>query len=886
MQKAVGQLARAWSLIQDSMQRSARDVASLNTHSSALTKFAQVSHSRGKQKLALGVHHLARLADAAKIWLSRYPDEPGVVNEIMDFVESQFRELESSIGSDKPDPKIDALIELANETWSDYLILNEGTWGSLTEVSTTRPVKSDYPTTLSQTKVEPVSRSGVTTPRSTDIDKVAREELRADREMLDAFLDDSLRCVAAMESAALDLDVTPGDKNSIRAFCRELHTLKGASATVGLAGFASHMHNLETSLEAVFAGGGDADTEKLFDSIDFVREEINRLNLQPPKPVTKPARVEKQADPQPSRVSAVPNARMVSPVNIANVETPTGTKFASNDNLSIRIRAAQLDRLMDMLAELVVLRNRREGNASEFDLLYGELSRCSTRLSLVEEQSERTTNTSVVGEVSKDIEAVARGFRALQKPVANDNALITRFIRDFRQELMHLRRVPVSGLFGRLQRAARNAAKNETKQVRVDVVGENTGLEQEVQERLYEPLLHIIRNSVSHGIQSPQDRVAAGKGEVGTITLEASASAQLLVIEVRDDGTGINYDAIRKIGIEKGLIAATSQTSNAELANLIFHPGFSTKDSASEISGRGVGMDVVATTLEQLQGRVEVESVAGKGTTIRLLVPRQTGIEHVMVFRSHGQLYALPMQSIVAAKKSRDGFEALSSLSFSRRQSRRSNNVLVVKRSGLKGDDAMDSCIAISVDELLGPEEVVVRGLPPMLRNHPLFCGITLSGLGEQVLLLETESITDYCVPESELELPNLDSEHKLKALVVDDSMTARKHLSKLLNANGFGVVETGDGLEAIEALRRSKFDLVITDLDMPRFGGLELLADIRGGNYCDAPVIVVTSRDDMSFRQQSLEFGACDFINKPVSKQRFQQQLEKLGLTLETCQE
>jgi len=715
--------------------------------------------------------------------------------------------------------------------------------------------------------------------------------------MLDAYLDDSLRCVASMETAALELDANPGDKNSIRAFCRELHTLKGASATVGLSGLASHLHNLETSLEEVFADDANANPEKLFEAIDFVRKEMDSLKPNvfknnPPEPTPEPKPSPKVATPQPKKnvaqpvkpltarkIATVPNARVVSPV--ANTAKKRKKHTYSNENSSIRIRAAQLDRLMDMLAELVVLRNRRDNNASEFDLLYGELSRCATRLSIVEEQSGTDANASVVGEVSKDIDAVARGFRSLQKPVAKDNAAISRFIRDFRQELMHLRRVPISGLFGRLQRAVRDASKTEKKKVQVKVAGENTGLEQEIQERLYESLLHVVRNSVSHGILQPEDRIAAGKDETGTITLEASGSAQLLVIEVRDDGNGVNYEAVRKRGVEKGLIAPMQQVSNAELANLIFQPGFSTKETASEVSGRGVGMDVVATTLEEMQGRIEVESATGKGTTIRLLIPRRTGIEHVMVFRSHDQLYALPMQSIVAAKQSRKGFSSLSKLNFSRITNQRSNHVLIFKRSRLSGDGE-DSHIAIAVEELLGPEEVVVRSLPPMLRNHPLFSGITLSGSGEKVLLLESEQVANYCIAESEIDSAAIDEEvsgARLKALVVDDSITARKHISKLLKGNGFAVVEAGDGLEAIETLHRSSFDLVVTDLDMPRLGGLELLADIRNGKYCTAPVVVVSSRDDAGFRRQALEYGARDFISKPVSKQQFQQLLTQLEI-------
>jgi chemotaxis protein histidine kinase CheA/CheY-like chemotaxis protein len=951
MSDIAGQLKTAWNPILEAIENGSRDESALTSLALKLTEFSELTQCNELDELARGSRQLARMVEAAATWKIRNPDDVGLVDEMMDFVESHLHELELGIGSGLPNPGIDEMIKLSNEAWSDYLSMSESLsvsdsdWDEdfapesvdsiadevlpsgndiemlLAALSGASEVRHDKPSI----EVDVASEARTTTPEqkpkvsgsvnasakethlkakrdpqkqpaatnyNASRDSVAREELRADREMLDAYLDDSLRCVDSMETAALALDATPGDKDSIRAFCRELHTLKGASATVGLSGLASHLHNLESSLEEIFAEDAKANPEKLFESIDFVRKEMASLKPDNANIVAKESRREKGrklkpvaelasgAQPsQPAKITNVPNARVVSPV--AKQSKRRKKQSFSNENSSIRIRAAQLDRLMDMLAELVVLRNRRDNNASEFDLLYGELSRCATRLTIVEEQSGTVANASIIGEVSKDIDAVARGFRSLQKPVANDNAAISRFIRDFRQELMHLRRVPISGLFGRLQRAARDAAKTENKKVQVKVVGENTGLEQEIQERLYESLLHVVRNSVSHGILSPETRAIAGKEEAGTITLEASGSAQLLVIEVRDDGNGVNYEAVRNRGIEKGLIAPTQQVSNEELANLIFQPGFSTKEAASEVSGRGVGMDVVATTLEEMRGRIEVESVSGKGTTIRLVIPRRTGIEHVMVFRSHDQLYALPMQSIVAAKQSRKGFESLWKLNFSRNANQRSSNVLIFKRSRLSGNGE-DSHIAIAVEELLGPEEVVVRRLPPMLQNHPLFSGITLSGSGEKVLLLESENVADYCVRESEIDAVKASddvADNRLRALVVDDSITARKHISKLLKGNGFAVVEAGDGLEAIESLHRSNFDFVVTDLDMPRLGGLELLADIRNGKYCMAPVVVVSSRDDDGFRRQALEYGASDFVNKPVSKQQFQQLLKQLGL-------
>jgi chemosensory pili system protein ChpA (sensor histidine kinase/response regulator) len=725
-------------------------------------------------------------------------------------------------------------------------------------------------------------------PNERPSDEAARQELMNDRELLDAYLDDAMRCLSSMEQSALEFESNRDSQSAVRQFCRELHTLKGASATVGLSGLAAYLHDLESSLDQVFSGESPStEADPLFEAVDRVRHEMSQLQ---------PQLETKTASDQPDHQSE----------NFARVSTPELGSYAGNDDSSIRIRAAKLDRLMDMLAELVVLRNRRESSVSEFNLLNDELSGCASRLNLAEEQlsvesyleptpglTPFTRNSSCTfSEVAKDISAVSQGLKELQKPVSQDNASISRFIRDFRQELMQLRRVPLSGMFNRLQRAARDAAKTENKQVRIEVVGDDTGLEQEIQERLFESLLHIVRNAVSHGIDTPEKRSAVKKDPIGCVTIEAFSNPQLLIIEVRDDGNGLNYDRVRQKAVDKGLIARHQSPTKEELANLIFHPGFSTRTEASEVSGRGVGMDIVAQTVRQLHGRVEIDSLPGAGTTMRLLIPLRTGIEHVMVFRCEGQLFALPMQSVTAAKSSNTNIASIARLSlrsaFSVSQKpTASEDVLILRQEEHRNRNSSDfrspkrRQLALAVDEMIGPEEVVVRGLPNLLKNHPLFCGLTLAGSGETVLLLDSERVVEFCelardIPTDEGQ-ETLDTERR--ALVVDDSLTARKALVKLLHQFDFTTVEVGDGIEAIERLHRDQFDLVFTDLDMPRFGGMELLADIQSGQYCEAPVVVVSSRDEETFRSKAMDFGATDYINKPINEKSVTKLLESLQL-------
>lgn len=703
-------------------------------------------------------------------------------------------------------------------------------------------------------------------------DEAAIRELVADPELREAYLNDALKCLSSMEQCALHLESDPSNNQPVQQFCRELHTLKGASASVGLSELASYLHDLETNLEVLFQSEAkDINVEPMFAAVDRVRSNIAVI--------------------VPDESSSAPNS--AAPTSNSSKDF---SGFGTNDDSSIRIRAAKLDRLMDMLAELVVLRNRRENHVSEFNELNEELARCATRLRFAEETDETflgqsqfpsRSGSQTISEIAKDITVVAQGLNELQTPVSHDNQSISRFIRDFRQELMQLRRVPISGLFQRLQRAVRDAANAENKKVQLEILGGDTGLEQEIQERLYEPLMHIVRNAVSHGIENPEQRQKAGKGPQGTVTVSAHSNAQQLIVEVRDDGRGIDYPAVRNRAVEKGLITCTQPITNQELGKLIFHPGFSTRDQASEISGRGVGMDIVSAAIEQLRGRIDIDSTSGAGTIMQITIPLRTGIEHVMVFRSANQLFALPMQSVKAINRS-DAIDGVPMnlndvLSLGSRRTASGSDRLTLRSSNPKPQSRN---LSLAVDEIVGPEEVVVRGLPTMLQQHPLLCGVTLSGAGETVLLLDSQSVEEYCLTHSddfnEVTRDNTNDEDvadQPRALVVDDSLTARKVLVKKLQALGITSIEASDGMEALERLRSERVDFVFTDLDMPRLGGIELLSDIQSQKYTTAPVVIVSSRDDDEFRSRAVELGAAAYLNKPIEHESFMHLMEGLQL-------
>jgi chemosensory pili system protein ChpA (sensor histidine kinase/response regulator) len=897
-----------------------------------LTDVSTAARDASRYDLADFTSVLARLLQVV-LSLVDSDDTRQEAGQVQDFVSESLECLEKAL-LDDPEAKL-WMVELsdqAEERWGDCLQLiapgeelaaREVDWPSADEAS------PDVDMTLDSSQLslilgslgakredEPLptadedDESRADTSWSQAVDQASRDasqpELAADldAEIREAFLDDAQRCLGVIESSLLAYEADPSQSQPLKQVCRELHTLKGASASVGLAQLAKFLHQVEDDLQAATEHDGSVDLQPIFRAVDAVREQMS------PSPTIQPLRT----DPSPTEPS----------------DTFVTTGGSTQD--SIRVKSAQLDRLMDMLAELVMLRNRRESRVERLKNVHNELIRCVSRLRTYEENystmgapvhtatlctdtmifrpAQMTQRVSSLTEVANDLLEIGGSLRELYDPVGDENLAISRFIRQFRQELIQLRRVPISGLFQRLQRAARDASRVEGKKVRLQTLGDDVGVETSLQQQLYEPLMHIVRNAVSHGIESESKRVACGKAPSGTVTLEAHGGANLMVITVRDDGRGLDYDALRRRGVEMGLIALDRHTSRAELARLIFHPGFSTRSVTNEISGRGVGLDVVATTLERIHSWIEVDSVPGHGTVVRLLIPLRSVIEHVMVFRAGGQEFGIPTQFIryAGSASSTDTSDLpLTHISqiFEQLDSRPTTNpqLFVLARgwkssesgadvSDVSGDEGVrnEQRLGILVDEIVGPEEVVVRPLPNLVGQQPLFTGVTLSGTGDIMLLFDAKRLLERALTTSpsvtELALPEVENnfEHaRSRALVVDDSRSSRRSLVQILRRRGFHTDEAVDGMDALRQLKAESFDVIFTDLEMPHLNGLDLLREIRATRRTsDVPVIIVSSRGEETFRKRARDLNVTDYITKPVPDAVIIQILARLESQLE----
>lgn len=479
-----------------------------------------------------------------------------------------------------------------------------------------------------------------------------------------------------------------------------------------------------------------------------------------------------------------------------------------------------------------------------------------------------------------------------------------------------VRLTPLESLFRRLTRVANQASNAEGKQVRFQTEGASTKLDRVVIDQIFQPLLHLVRNAVSHGIESDEVRAIRGKEPNGTVTLKASQRAGQVILELTDDGGGMDLAAIKQRGIERGFIDPNAEMNESQLINLIFQPGFSTARTVTDISGRGIGMDVVRREITRLNGSIEIRSRAGQGSTITLRVPVTLSVNQAAFVAVGGEVYALAanfLERAVTVKKAdivrgADGHEMLpldaGSVPFLRIDQlldcppaldalpSEDQHAVVVQLA--------DEFFALGVDRSLGRQDIVVKGLGPILAGHPFFNGGTIGPDGRVVLLLDLPGISQQIfersgrvalvraqaasAPEPIAPAGSVVGDRRALApiLIVDDSLSIRKVAEKYVGELGYRTDTAADGAAALEKIKRNTYSLVMTDLEMPRMHGFDLLAAIRSHEPTkDLPVLVVTSRAAEKHRWQAKELGASDYVVKPFSKEQLAEKFDRyLNLT------
>jgi chemotaxis protein histidine kinase CheA/CheY-like chemotaxis protein len=569
---------------------------------------------------------------------------------------------------------------------------------------------------------------------------------------------------------------------------------------------------------------------------------------------------------------------------------PGDTSTAHESRAVLRVDAERVDALLAAAGELLFDRTRIERRVQQLRTLARDLGK--TRQTLRDDVSRlRGADTEPARE---QLEVHLRGIEAhlaeqstqLAQATAallDDTEALRRTIANLQAGLTRVRMQTARGLFLQLARALRSAARTAGARVDLRTSGESTEFDKTVAEQITDPLIQILRNAVVHGIEPPEERARRGKTPMGTITLSARQESGLVVIEVTDDGRGIDTARLRKKFVEESrwTEARARLASDADVLSALFDPGVSSRDEADEMSGRGIGLDLVRETIARLGGEITVTSLPGRGTTFMLRLPVSTAVSLAMLFKVGGQVYAVPNVH-VESQATVDGDAPTLTI--------RGETVPVVPLPTLLATASAPAAaaerrialvlgyagktFAATVDKLIGPREIVVRPMGPVLSPLPLFAGATVSASGKVQLILDVAHLSRLAYPGTG---PDAETTATLelrpvagRALVVDDSRAIREALTTMLAREGWVVDVAEDGTRAWQMAQQLRYDLVVTDLEMPRMTGFELIQRLRGEEqHAATPVIVISSRTSPENKRRARELGVRSMVAKPVTRRK-----------------
>ncbi len=597
----------------------------------------------------------------------------------------------------------------------------------------------------------------------------------------------------------------------------------------------------------------------------------------------------------------------------------------------VRVRAGLLDRLVNQAGEVSITRARIDTDVKQMQSSLGDLTdsleRMRRQLRDIELQAETQITTRIeaakaaaqdfdplemdrftrfqeltrfMAESVNDVATLQRSLQRTLQSTEDELAAQARLTRELQDDLLRTRMIEFDSIAERLSRTVRQAAKETAKQVKVDIVGGAIEIDRGVLERMVGSFEHLLRNSVAHGVETPAVRSKANKDATGVITITVAQAGNEVAVEFADDGAGLDLARIRQRGIERKLIDADAQPTESELAGLIFAPGFSTAETVTELAGRGVGLDVVRAEVNAMGGRIETASLPGQGTRFKLLLPLTTAVTQVVMLRCGDLQVAVPSQLVelvrraprAEVERSYDsgsldyGGQALPFYwlpTLLRTGTRgevtgndRSQTVVIVRSAAQR--------VAVHVDEVLGNQEVVVKNVGPQLARLPGLAGLTLLPSGAVALIYNPVALASLygeeararqlqqVAPEAAAALATAAEQQLTRlpmVLVVDDSLTVRRVTQRLLVREGYRVVLAKDGLDALERLAEERPCVLLSDIEMPRMDGFDLVRNVRAdAKLAGLPVVMITSRIAQKHRDYAAELGVQHYLGKPFSEE------------------
>ena len=761
-------------------------------------------------------------------------------------------------------------------------------------------------------------------------------ETEQDNELLTIFIDEANELLEMSDNTLHEWsqqgadDSGAMDYSAVMELQRYLHTLKGGARMAEIAEIGNLSHEMESMFIAVIDGRVDKNEdliELLKDCFDLLHRQVveaqegrSLSDAGPMVALLKKLRLD-EGD-ESAAESGAPGMDVDSEdIDIVSDNLP-GEPLAGSERSSqdvIKVRADLLDNLVSSAGEVSIYRARMEQQVAGLGTHLGELGQTIARLKGQLRSLEAETDAQIhfshraehgrsdfdplemdrytmIQELSRSLSESVNDLSSLQsllgEQVKDSETLLlqqSRVNTDLQDGLIKSRMVRFSGLLSRLRRLVRQSSQELGKKAELVITGEENEVDNKVLDRMVAPLEHIIRNALSHGIETPVERVKKGKPESGRITIDITRDGSEVVIRVSDDGAGVNLEKVRSRAVQLGLLEKSHNVSEADLVQYILEPGFSTADHVTQLSGRGVGMDVVDIEIKQLGGTLQIETNP-QGTTFIARLPFTLSINQAILVRCGDETYAIPLINIEGITRldtqslldyyrqeapeleyagQRFVLHNLSKLVDSGTQFRAGSEVekqpVIMSRSG-------DLRVALHVDEIIGNREIVVKTLGKQLSQVKGLAGASILADGSVVLILDVNGLIRQSSANAVKVVyqPGDDSEstERNTVMVVDDSITMRRVASKLLERHNYQVVTAKDGVDALAQLQDVRPDVMLLDIEMPRMDGFELATHMQNEeNYSEIPIIMITSRTGEKHRDRAFEIGVTNYMGKPYQE-------------------
>ena len=755
---------------------------------------------------------------------------------------------------------------------------------------------------------------------------MSADDMRA--KMLARFGEIGLERLTTLDNGVMTLEKNPGDTDTAELVMREIHTVKGESKMLALLELNAIAHTTEDVLLLAQQSGftpPPGTWDVVLEGLDLMREVINEgmVDLSeeladkgavfmdnannvvaaaaeaaeagegaaPPAeaaPTPAPAQVEPEED-SVERVEANEMASFTATPASAETATAAQTKAKKSAKTvasSLRVPVSTLDGLTYLSGDLVL-------RQAHIDKLTADINRVLTDMSETVETSRRQAaaanqssewNEQVTN--MKTLKAYIREMLSHLNSLKDDSFMNKVKLDELQDDISSMRLLKMDELFQRYPRAIRDLAKEQGKNIDVHIIGGSVAADKSVLDALGDPMLHLIRNSVDHGIESPEDRRAAGKAELATVVLAARRVGDTLVITLRDDGRGIDPDKVRQAMVRKGVMTITEANALSEemVYEQLFRSGFSTRKVATDISGRGVGLDVVKKTVEQLGGNISVQSEIGRGTTFSLSVPISVAIASALVVKLNEGLFAFPSHSVhTAIITSADAIQETGEsraidlgdglkipyvrlsdvLGFPSPPLEKTTDIPVIVAQNA------NRLVAFEVPFIVGERSVVQHKPPAFLSNLHVISGTSMLEGGKLLTFLSVgrlfEMATDvrggvHFAAKKQAKVENT----RKTVLIVEDSDLTREMIASTVAKLGFNVIEAVNGRDGMKKFSKAAVDLIMTDLDMPILGGIGLIKEVRAGRFNNSvPIVVLSTRSTKESREEAAAAGADAYLTK-----------------------